>query len=120
ERFIQARAVSNAELAIDDRQSKILSALRLLGRGPTQAQEDLDRLAHFLQPQFPLGVQRAALTGLRRARGRHVAEVLLAGWRSSSPTLRADILDILFARPEWLEPLLVAIEEGQIPAGQLG
>src|SRR5207302_7542113 len=59
-------------------------------------------------------------TGLRRARGRHVAEVLLAGWRSSSPTLRADILDILFARPEWLAPLLVAIEEGQIPAGQLG
>jgi len=100
-------------------QSEALPALRLLGRGLTERDQDIARLARLLEPQFPVAIQRAALAGLRRATGNDVAEALLTSWRSSSPDLRPELIAALFTRRDWTQSLLAALEAGQIPAGQL-
>jgi len=91
-----------------------------LGRGLTEDEQDIDRLGNLLQPQFPDSVQQAALAGLRRVTGKHAAEVLLMRWKSSSPALRPELLSALLTRREWIQELLVALEQGQIPTGQIG
>jgi putative heme-binding domain-containing protein len=43
----------------------------------------------------------------------------LGGWRSHTPALRQQILDVLLSRSEWAASLLDAIERGDMAAGQL-
>src|SRR5207244_1171663 len=69
--FYQARGLadhacreSDRGLADANRQLDIIPALRMLGLGLSEYDEDLNRLARFLQPQFPLALQQAALAGL--------------------------------------------------------
>jgi putative membrane-bound dehydrogenase-like protein len=117
--FARARSLAAPESALHAAPSDLLPALRLLARGLSQREPDLDLLAQLLQPQFESTVQRVALAGLRRSSGKHVAEMLLAGWQSSSPALRPELIAALFTRGEWTESLLGALESGQIPLGQL-
>ncbi len=97
-----------------------LAAVRVLGRGVGAHDEDFDRLGSLLPPQQPVAIQQAALTGLKRGRGARIAEILLNGWRSHSPSLREAILDVLFSRPEWMQKLLAAIEADQLSARDVG
>ncbi len=124
--FARARAladsppgVGNPQFKLGSWQSEALPALRLLGRGLTERDQDIARLAKLLGPQFPVAIQRAALAGLRRATGTDVAQALLTSWKSSSPDLRPELIAALFTRREWTQSLLAALEAGQIPAGQL-
>ena len=110
--FVEARALATP--------LSPLPALRLLGRGLTEQEKDLDRLARLLQPQLPTDIQRAALAGLRRASGKHAAQAMLSCWKTSSPALRAELLNALLTRREWIQEILAAIDQGQIPAGQIG
>jgi putative heme-binding domain-containing protein len=110
--FVEARALATP--------LSPLPALRLLGRGLTEQEKDLDRLASLLQPQLPTDIQRAALAGLRRASGKHAAQAMLSCWKTSSPALRAEMLNALLTRREWIQEILAAIDQGQIPAGQIG
>src|SRR5439155_14582110 len=100
--------------------ASLREALSLLGRGLTQRDQDILLLANFLQPQFPLGIQHAALERLRHTNDKQVADALLAVWKGSSPNLRTDILSCLLTRREWSQSLLVAIEEERIPVNQIG
>src|SRR5206468_7911279 len=124
--FYQARSLadhacreSDRGLADANRQLEIIPALRMLGLGLSEYDEDLTRLARFLQPQFPLALQQAALAGLRRATGKLAAQAMLASWKASSPTLRSELLSTLFTRREWIQELLTALEQGQVAASQL-
>ena len=45
--------------------------------------------------------------------------MLLAAWATYSPSVRREVLEALFARPDRLPHLLKAIEEGRVLAGQL-
>jgi len=97
-----------------------LTAIRLLGRGLTEQDEDYGRLGALLAPQVPSEIQQAALTGLKRATGPRVGEILLTGWKSYGPAVRAEVLNTLFTRTEWLQVLLAAIEDGRLSAGEIG
>ncbi len=99
--------------------SASLGALRLLGRGTNQQAQDLAILGALLRPQSPSAVQQAALAGLARGSGELVLKTLLEGWKSYSPSLRLDVVDILFRRQDWLLALLAAVERGEIPASQI-
>ncbi len=96
-----------------------LTAIQLLGRGRNEVDADLDRLGSLLQPQEKGTLQQAALNGLKRSSSPKVGAVLLAHWKSYGPAFRVEVLNILVTRPEWMRPLLGAIEAGQIAPGEI-
>ena len=94
--------------------------LRLLGRTAPQLDSDLSVLALFLRPQLRTELQKRAISSLKQVRDPKVAQMLVAKWPNLGPVIKADVVGVLFSRPEWLDVLLVAIEKGEIPAGQIG
>jgi len=97
-----------------------LEAIRLLARGTTEHDQDVQRLGGLLRPETPSGIQTAALTALKRASGTRVAEVVLAGWKGYGPALRTEVLNLLFSRGEWLQALLTALETDTISTAGIG
>lgn len=118
--FVQARSLGASQTATNAPAPELFPALRLLGRGFAETDPDCELLGRFLEPQFPVPLQRAALANLRRINRKRVGEILLANWSGSSPAIRSELLAALFTRQGWIENLLSAIEAKQIPAGQLG
>jgi putative heme-binding domain-containing protein len=115
--FGQARHV-----ALNDStpETERLMAIRLLGRGTTQQEQDIARLGELLEPQNPTTIQKAALLGLRRGSTPIVAQTLLKSWKTSGLSQRQEILNILFSRTEWTEAVLSALEEEKLSASALG
>jgi putative membrane-bound dehydrogenase-like protein len=91
-----------------------LLAIRLLGRGLDQLEDDRRLLASLLAPQQPEEIQAAAVQRLGGMRDAGVPEQLLASWKSLSPKLRGHVLDVLQARPEWARLALAALEHKKI------
>src|SRR5206468_1821968 len=48
-----------------------------------------------------------------------VAAELLSRWKQLTPPLREETVNVLLSRPIWQEPLLTAIEKGEIPISQV-
>jgi putative heme-binding domain-containing protein len=94
-------------------------AVRLLGRGIDQQEQDIAALAALLAPQTSSDLQQAVVTSLGRLRHAAAAEALLAGWPAHGPALRSAVLDVLLSRPEWTDLLLERIENGRVVAGEL-
>ncbi|MBY0523457.1 MAG: c-type cytochrome [Gemmataceae bacterium] len=114
--FQAARAVlADKNVAKEDQ----LLALRLIGRGLDRQTEDLDLLAGLLVPQVPSDIQAAGIAALGRMRSPKVPEVLVRGWKAYGPTMRAQVLDTLFRRDDWLAAALDAIERKQIVSSEL-
>jgi putative membrane-bound dehydrogenase-like protein len=90
------------------------AAVRLLGRGGDQPQEDLQRLSRLLRPQAPAELQEEAVATLGRLRNPEVPALLLREWKSYSPRLRTQVLEVLLSRPAWTQTLLTALEEKQV------
>jgi hypothetical protein len=111
--FAAAReTASNSQTSPAER----LQAIRLLGREANHQQEDLDALANLLIPQTPPELQSGVIASLGRLREPGVPEHLLRGWKGYGPALRAQALDVLLSREEWLRPLLDALERQQVPS----
>jgi putative membrane-bound dehydrogenase-like protein len=118
--FAQARSLASVQSAAATPPPETVPALRLLGRGFAEADQDCNLLGKFLQPQFSTSLQRAALASLRQLNRKRVADILLTNWAGSSPAIRTDLLAALFTRQEWIDSLLAALESKQFPPGQLG
>jgi putative heme-binding domain-containing protein len=101
------------------READRLIAIRLVGRGLEGRSQETESLGELLRPQEPMTIQQAALAGLGRGSGERIANILLAGWKGYSPTLRAEVLGTLLRRQEWMLALLAAVERGEIVAGQI-
>ena len=112
--FARQQATSD-EASESDR----LVALRVLGRGPEQRDEDLTTLASLLSPRQSQAIQLAAASALAKLRDGRVPQYLLSGWASHSPTLRVQILDTLLSRDEWTGELLTALERAELPRAQI-
>ena len=114
--FSQAR-----QLAADPQitEAKRLLAIRLLGRGIGNQEDDLKKMGELLGPLSPGALQKAALASLKRCHQKTVAEILVAGWKGYLPETRGEVMNILLSRAEWTQTLLGAIEQQQIPAGQI-
>lgn len=72
-----------------------------------------------LSPQEPREVQRAALRVLASRDEQEVASELISRWKQLTPPVREEGMTILLSRPAWLPLVVEALEQGNIPAGQL-
>ncbi len=112
----QARtAAANHATAEDVRVASIL----LLGRERARREDDFKLLERLLVPLSPAILQRAIVAHLAQRSEPSVAEVVLAGWRSHSPALRSQILDVLASRGPWAEALRQRLDAGTILAAEL-
>ena len=96
-----------------------IAAARLLARGSNNREKDLASLGSLLVPQSPLELQKAVILALGRLRDKSVPQLLLKRWTGYGPSLREEILDVLFARTERLSHLLGAIESEQLLVSDL-
>ncbi|MBI3877307.1 MAG: c-type cytochrome, partial [Verrucomicrobia bacterium] len=117
--FAEARSLTTPQSVVTNSQSAV-PAIRLLGRGPTEQEQDFARLGALLSPQVPPEVQQAALASLKKLASPRVAELLLAKWNELMPTVRAEALAALMSRAEWTQALLAAIEGGKLTTSALG
>jgi len=107
--FAEARKAAvdpKATINIEHRQL----AIHLLGRGLDEHVQDRQLLAGLLTPRTSAELQTAAVVALGKVRGPESAKVILEGWKSYGPAMRAQVLDTLLSRPEWVAPLLDAME----------
>jgi putative heme-binding domain-containing protein len=49
-----------------------------------------------------------------------MANVLIGGWRSFTPAIRAHVLDVLLTRQEWVAELLSAVESNAVASAEIG
>ncbi len=94
-------------------------AVKLLGRGPSDRQEDIVALSQLLVPRSPLELQRAVVESLGKLNDDRVSQVLVAGWKHHGPRLRPDILEVLMSRQTGRSELLTFIEQGHIRAADI-
>jgi putative heme-binding domain-containing protein len=85
-------------------------AIQLLGRQQNHLDEDLQLLAGFLIPQSSEAIQQSAVAALAKVRDVRAPKTLLAAWKGLLPARRAQVLDVLLARPTSTTALLDAIE----------
>ncbi len=90
-------------------------AIRLLGRGLSGQDTDMNILQELLTPRTPASLQEAAVAGLVRYKSAEIPQLLFANWSSHSPQLRAQIIDALLQTPERTSSLLDAVQSQQIP-----
>ena len=109
----QGRDTALAEAPLDTR----LKAIQIL------AYDDFERvkeaLAALLAPNQPQEIQRAAVTALGSFSEPDVAELLLIGWRTYTPAIRADVINAVLDSRNRIAALLRAIEGGLVPANQV-
>jgi putative heme-binding domain-containing protein len=94
-----------------------LAAIRLLSSGPFSVAAE--PLIELLEPRSSADMQSAALRSLAAFDYPRVADAVLAGWESFSPSMRREALEVLFARTDRLDKLLDAIEAKKVLAAQI-
>jgi putative heme-binding domain-containing protein len=93
--------------------------LRVVGSSPHPDAAQVQALGAFLSPDHNSKLQLAAFDALAQRDGPDVADVLLATWRTLSPTLRARALDVLMTRKQWVAALLAAVEAHTVTAAEI-
>lgn len=108
-----ATEARDPKLNVEERRARI--GMLALGRfediGPT--------LLALLAASEPVELQRAALDALRPIRHPALGSSILNVWRTLSPLVRPDLLNLLLSRRESHPALLDAIETGRVPIGEL-
>jgi putative membrane-bound dehydrogenase-like protein len=108
-----------AKIAVDEKRSSSqrAAALRLLGSGPFAPLAEA--APALLGPRTPPDVQFAAVRALSAHARPKTTELLLGAWAASSPALRRELTEALFARPERLPALVTALEKKQVLVAQI-
>jgi putative membrane-bound dehydrogenase-like protein len=104
------RELANEQASLETR----LLAVPLLAREPGRLEADFDILGKLLSPNQPLPLQTAALAHLGAMSNERVANIILANWKSFTPSLRSQALDLLLGRDAWRRQLLEAIDKKQV------
>ncbi len=99
--------------------SALLAATRLLLRQTEHFPSDVQILSRLLVPQVELALQLAAADRLGDQPNAEIANVLLDGWASYGPLLRARVLDVLSSRTSWSRSLLERVESKQVSTAEL-
>jgi putative membrane-bound dehydrogenase-like protein len=118
---LQALLESARRLARDDSAAEAdrIGAIDLVRFSAAAVPADRALLIDLLSPRAPLGVQQAAISALGRLALPQMPEVLLGGWKSYTPAIRSEVLDMLLSRRAWTLSLLAAIEAKQVSPGDL-
>lgn len=86
------------------------AAIRLMARESSDRAEDIKTLGSLLGLQSSLAIQVAAVSHLGSLSGKVVPEVLLERWSNYTPAIRAEVLNVLTTRSEWVAILLDEIK----------
>ncbi len=92
------------------------AAIPLLGRCFNRESEDIGRLSALLSPRNADAIQSAATRALGAFSSPDIAALFLDRWKSYSPSIRSEVLDILLRRETWLSTLFAALERGDVLA----
>ncbi len=92
---------------------------RLLGRDPSNVDDDVKILGNLLRPQIDPAVQRIAVSTLKQTKASSIASILLEHWSGYGPELRTEVLNALLERGDWSRVLLNALQDKNIPVGQI-
>ena len=92
-------------------------AIFLLSWAPQEAA--LGALSALLSPDEPAGIQLAAVRSLAAHGGQEVGQILVRSWRTYSPAVRREAVEVLFSREERLQPFLDALASGAVLAAHL-
>ena len=117
-----AATIQQARTAVTSRvtaENIRVAAVPLLGHQEQSREADFQLMQQLLVPQSPVVLQKAIVEHLAGRSEPAIADVLLLGWRSHSPELRNQILDILASRGSWAETLHGCLEDGKISPGEL-
>lgn len=94
-----------------------IDAIQILGLAPADAAVDV--LAGLLDAREPSNVQLAALQTLGTFNDPKVGPKIVAQWKSLSPTVRREAVEVMLARADRVLLLLDAIGKKEIPANDL-
>jgi putative heme-binding domain-containing protein len=114
---VQMDGAANLATSSDSDETARVQAIQLLAYlGWSRVNNSL--LACLL-PAQPRGIQEAALRVLGSFPEAAVASALLNRWKQLTPPLRDQAITVLLSRPLWHEPLLAALEKGDVPISQV-
>lgn len=120
ERVVALQAAARATLADSDANPPLrAAAAKLLLRQASHRAADLDQIRRLLVPQTSAEVQMAIVTRVAEDGDPRLAELLLDGWRSHSPTLRNHILTAIASRPAWVVALADQLEAGKVASSEI-
>ena len=92
-------------------------SVRYLAAGPYADLQDI--FTSLLQSREPQPVQAAALEALARFDEVTVPGLIIRAWPAQTPQLRANSLETLFTRTQWIIAFLDAVEAGDIARGEV-
>lgn len=96
-----------------------ISALRLVGRGPTLTDAERAIFGDLLSAASSPAIRSAAIGHIARLTDPMAINLVLDGWKAHPPATRAQVLDLLVARKDGPPTLLTAIESKAIAAGEI-
>ncbi len=98
-------------------EGNLLEAIALLAFGRADVEEKA--LLPLLGAQQPNEIQLAAVMSLDRLSPQGLAAALLERWSSFTPTIRNEVVEVLFKRPDRAGALMTAMEGGRVRRGEL-
>jgi putative membrane-bound dehydrogenase-like protein len=112
--FAQAAQTAVSEQEPADRR---LASIALLGTDASPVTWKV--LRELLEARQPVAVQLAALRALAGIEQPEVSGLVVGQWKSMSPLVRREAIELMFNRPERLEHLLSALETNQLAPGEI-
>ena len=112
----KSRAVAEDPTATE---SGRLAAFALLGNDARSREHDIETLLAALTPLNSPGIQTGAIAALGRLGTDGIASAVLAEWKSYTPILRQQVLEMLLSRQRWSRDLLHAVRSGAVLPSQI-
>lgn len=113
-------SIQQAQRLATDAQAPVaqrLEAIPTLGLGKFSALRNT--FVELLQQRQPRDVQAMAVSTLGRFSEPEIAGIVIEAWSGFGPSLRRSASEVLFSRSAWLLQFLAAVEQEQIPRGDL-
>jgi putative membrane-bound dehydrogenase-like protein len=107
-----ARDVGESDLS----ETRRIGAMQLLIRDPLRKKATRELLAGLLAPGNSPALQGAAAAALGRSSDQGAADALTANWRSYTPAMKSQVIDLLLSREPWQLRLLEAVPATEIDA----
>ncbi|MBC7851865.1 MAG: c-type cytochrome [Pirellulaceae bacterium] len=127
--------LATADATVKDRATELMAGAVALGsdatRSPAERVSAMETFPYLpwdqvrtplfatLSPQESRDVQRAAMKVLASRDEKEVAGEVISRWKQLTPPVREEGMTILLSRPVWLPLVVEALEQGNIPPGQL-
>jgi putative heme-binding domain-containing protein len=103
--------------ASDEPADRRLPAIALMGMEESAVRWNV--LRDLLDARQPVAVQLAALRALSVRDDPVVGGLVVGQWKSMSPLVRREAIEVLFSRPGRLDQLVTALESKQLTSGEI-